>query len=148
VQLRRIVTLVLLAFVAACGGGGGGNVPAGPVGAAAPSASVERFLRLVQAKNYREMGLVFGTREGSIYRVDPVPTVEKRMFAIASILDHQGFTLMSEEPIPGRIGEAVRMTVQLASGNRRRQVPFVVVRHGSGWLVEQVDLERITRPSR
>ena len=145
-QLRRIVTLVLLSFVAACGGSGI-QVPPGPVGAAAPAASVERFLRLAQAKSYQEMGLVFGTKDGPIVRRDPARQVEQRMYAIASILQHERFTIANEEPVPGRIGEAVRMTVSLTNGRQRKQVPFISVRHGGGWLVEQVDLERITRTS-
>jgi hypothetical protein len=67
------------------------------------------------------------------------------MFAIASILEHESFSITNEEQIPGRFGEAVRMTVNLTNGRQRKQVPFTAVRSGSTWLVEQVDLERITR---
>lgn len=143
-HLRRIIPLAILVLAAACGGGRT-SPPPGPSGAAAPAAAVERFLRLVEAKNYREMGLVFGTREGNIYRIDPARQVEQRMYAIASILEHQSFSITNEEQIPGRFGEAVRMTVNLTSGRQRKQVPFTAVRAGNTWLVEQVDLERITR---
>ena len=143
-QLRRIVTLAILVLLAACGGGRG-NAPPGPTGAAAPAAAVERFLRLVDAKNYREMGLVFGTKEGTIYRLDPARHVEQRMFAIAEILKHERFAIVNEEQIPGRMGEAVRMTVNITNRGQRKAVPFTVVRSGTAWLVEQVDLERITR---
>ncbi len=143
-HLRRIIPLAILVLLAACGGGRT-SMPPGPSGAAAPAAAVERFLRLVEAKNYREMGLVFGTKDGNIYRIDPARQVEQRMYAIASILEHQSFSITNEEQIPGRFGEAVRMTVNLTSGRQRKQVPFTAVRSGSTWLVEQVDLERITR---
>jgi hypothetical protein len=143
VQLRRIISLAILVLLAACGGRG--SAPPGPTGAPAPAAAVERFLRLADAKNYREMGLVFGTRDGTIYRLDPARQVEQRMFAIAEILKHERFTVVREEQIPGRIGEAIRMTVNLTNGRQRKEVPFTVVRFGSTWLVEQVDLERITR---
>lgn len=143
-QLRHIVSLALLFVLAACGGGRG-TPPPGPTGAAAPAAAVERFLRLVEAKNYREMGLVFGTKDGSIYRIDPARQVEQRMATIASILAHDRFTVTNEEPIPGRFGEAMRMTVNLTQGQQRRAVPFTVVRAGNSWLVEQVDLERALR---
>ncbi len=145
-QLRRIISLAILVLLAACGGGRG-TAPAGPTGAPAPAAAVERFLRLADAKNYREMGLVFGTKEGTIYRLDPARQVEQRMYAIAEILKHDRFTVVREEQIPGRIGEAIRMTVNLTSGGQRKEVPFTVVRFGTTWLVEQVDLERITRTS-
>ncbi len=142
-QLRRIISLAILVLLAACGGRGA--APAGPTGAPAPAAAVERFLRLADAKNYREMGLVFGTKDGTIYRLDPARQVEQRMFAIAEILKHERFTVVREEQIPGRIGEAIRMTVNLTNGRQRTEVPFTVVRFGGSWLVEQVDLERITR---
>ena len=145
-QLRHLVSLALLFLVAACGGARG-SVPAGPAGAAAPAAAVERFLRLVEAKNYREMGLVFGTREGTIYRVDPSQQVEQRMYAIAEILKHERFVIVNEEQIPGRNGEAVRMMVNITTRGQRKAVPFTVVRSGGAWLVEQVDLERMTRTS-
>lgn len=143
-HLRRIIPLAILVLLAACGGGGRA-MPPGPVGAAAPAAAVERFLRLVESKNYREMGLVFGTKDGNVYRIDPARQVEQRMYAIASILEHESFSITNEEQIPGRFGEAVRMTVNLTSGRQRKQVPFTAVRAGNTWLVEQVDLERITR---
>ena len=142
-QPRHLVTLALLFLLAACGGRN--SIPAGPSGAAAPAAAVERFLRLVEAKNYREMGLVFGTREGTIYRVDPSQQVEQRMYAIAEILKHERFTIVNEEQIPGRNGEAVRMTVNITTRGQRKAVPFTVVRSNGTWLVEQVDLERMTR---
>jgi hypothetical protein len=145
VHLRRIIPLAILIVLAACGGGGRTAPPPGPSGAAAPAAAVERFLRLVEAKNYREMGLVFGTKDGNVYRIDPARQVEQRMYAIASILEHESFSITNEEQIPGRFGEAVRMTVNLTSGRQRKQVPFTAVRSGTTWLVEQVDLERITR---
>jgi hypothetical protein len=106
---------------------------------------VERFLTLATAKNYREMGLVFGTKDGTIYRLDPARQVEQRMYAIAEILKHERFTVVREEQIPGRIGEATRLTVNLTSRGQRKEVPFTVVRFGTTWLVEQVDLERVTR---
>jgi hypothetical protein len=144
VHLRRIIPLAIFVLAAACGGART-SPPPGPSGAAAPAAAVERFLRLVEAKNYREMGLVFGTKDGNIYRIDPARQVEQRMFAIASILEHESFSIANEEQIPGRFGEAMRMTVNLTSGRQRKQVPFTTVRSGGSWLVEQVDLERITR---
>ncbi len=143
-HLRHIISLALLVLLTACGGARG-SAPAGPVGAPAPAAAVERFLRLAGEKNYRDMGLVFGTKDGNIYRVDPARHVEQRMYAIADILKHDRFTVTNEEQIPGRFGEAVRMTVSLTEGRQRKQVPFTAVRAGNTWLVEQVELERITR---
>jgi hypothetical protein len=143
VQLRRILTLAVLATLAACGGRT--PPPATGPGGPAPSAAVERFLRLVESKNYREMGNVFGTESGTIIQRDPLSEVEQRMYAIASVLEHDRFVIRNESPVPGRIGSAVRLMVEITQRNRTRQVPFVAVRSGTTWLVEQVDLERVTR---
>ena len=78
-------------------------------------------------------------------RRDPASDVEKRMYALATVLQNQGYTIRGEEPIPGRIGAAVRVNVQLQQGNRRPEVPFVAVRGPDArWFVEQVAVEAIT----
>jgi hypothetical protein len=141
------MSFVLVTALAACGGGGGRTAgPSAGPGASAPAAAVERFLRLVQTKSYLEMGQVFGTREGPIAARDPAGEVERRMYAVASILEHQRFTIRDEGPIPGRTGEAYRLAVALENRGRTSQVPFTVVRGPNGlWFVEQVDLEAVTR---
>jgi hypothetical protein len=137
---------VLVVVLAACGGGRR-TVPSTGPGASAPAAAVERFLRLVAAKQYLEMGQVFGTKDGPIAGRDPASEVERRMYAVASILEHQRFSIRDEGPIPGRTGEAYRFTAELENRGRTSQVPFTVVRGpGNLWFVEQVDLERVTRP--
>ena len=138
---RRILALVALSTLAACAGQPG---TAARPGGAAPAAAVERFMRLVETKNYREMGSVFGTESGPVIERDPVNEVEQRMYAIANVLDHDRFVIRGEQPIPGRSGVAMRLMVDVTKGERTRQVPFVTVRSGDHWLVEQVDLERIT----
>jgi DNA-binding cell septation regulator SpoVG len=115
-------------------------------GGTAPASTVERFLRLAAEKNYVQMGEVFGTKDGAILRRDPAPQVQRRMFAIANILENQRFVIRDEQPIPGRIGEAVQLTVQITQRGRPRDVPFVVVKDARNrWYVEQVDLEKLTR---
>ena len=115
-------------------------------GGTAPASTVERFLRLAAEKNYVQMGHVFGTRDGPIIQRDPAAQVQRRMFAIASILENQRFVIRDEQPIPGRIGEAVQLTVQVTQRGHPRDVPFVVVKDGHNrWFVEQVDLEKLTR---
>ncbi|HEX8245727.1 MAG TPA: hypothetical protein VF541_19600, partial [Longimicrobium sp.] len=77
---------------------------------------------------------------------DPGPQVERRMFAIANILQHERFVIRAEQPIPGRGPDAAQLTVQITQEGRAMDVPFVVVRTPAGaWLVEQVDLEAVTR---
>ena len=139
----RSLAFVLLAAAAACGGRTGSTGGVRPAGA--PAQVVEQFMRLVAAKDYARMGAVFGTREGPIASRDPQQQVERRMYAIAEILKNTRFVIRGEQAIPGR-SDAEQITVQLTQEDRTVDVPFVVVRTTEGgWLVEQVDLEAVTR---
>ena len=159
--LSLLVPALLLASLAACGGQPGaapasgpspsaGQVPRGGAGGAAPSTTVEQFLRLAGRKQYLEMGWLFGTREGgAIMSRDPHADVERRMFALASVLENQQFVIRDEQPIPGSVGQSVRLTVQLTQRGRQTSVPFVTVRGpGDRWFIEQVDVQAVTSPRR
>lgn len=134
--------LVLLAGCSQATAGG-----RGPAGAPAPSAAVESFMRLAAEKDYGGMARVFGTAKGSILQRDPQSDVERRMYAMASVLRNEGFTIRGEEPVPGRVGTAVRSTVRITHNGRSTDVPFTLVKGPEGrWFVEQVDLEAVTSP--
>lgn len=162
---RRFPSLLLsalvLAVLAACGGQQGaapasgpsaqmGQAPRGGPGGAAPSATVEQVLRLAGRKQYLDMGWLFGTVEGgAIMGRDPRADVERRMFALASVLENQQFVIRDEQPIPGSVGQSVRITVQLNQRGRTTNVPFVTVRGpGDRWFIEQVDVQAVTSPRR
>lgn len=111
----------------------------------APVLTVERFLRAVNARDYETMARLFGNSEGPIRDRDPKPEVERRMFALASVLRHDDYTVEDEMPAPGRSGEAIHIVVRLHMGEQRVPVPFTVVRSRRfGWLVENIDILRIT----
>lgn len=144
----RSFCAVLLATAAACGGGGtsGAVIPGvAPAPAGAPADAVERFMRLMGAKDYLGMGHLFGTAEGPITSRDPQQQVERRMYAIASIMANDRFVIRGQQGIPGRGPEVTQLTVQVTQQGHTRDVPFVVVRTANGWLVEQVDLQAVTR---
>lgn len=141
-KIRAVLLCGLLTLVAC-----GPRIPPaeqGP-GAVAPEAAVERFLRLVGDKNYVQMGWVFGTDDGPLIRRDPPPEVERRMYALARVLEHTGFEVRSQSPVPGRSGNAVQLAVMLRQRARELEVPFTAVRGPDGrWFVEQIDIEKIT----
>jgi len=143
-RLARAASIVLLAL--ACSGRSDiATVRGAASGGVAPALAVERFLNAVNARDYQTMGRLFGTRNGSVLDRDPRAEVEERMFALASILAHQDYALEGETPVPGRLGEAVRIMVRLQIGERRALVPFTVVHSRQGaWLVEQIDIEAVT----
>lgn len=118
--------------------------PSGDLLAVAPSLSVERFLQAVNAQDYESMSRLFGTYDGPIEgdRME----VEVRMATIAEILRHQDYEIISERRPPGREGPTRRISVDLRVGNRViRDVGFTVVQSDEGgWLVEQIELEKVT----
>ena len=158
---RRLGLLVTAAVVSACGGQSSSSAVA-PVAA---QLSVERFLQAANQRDVEAMGRLFGTANGPVgdtgstfgcffkkigswfggsscvQRVE----VEVRMDAIASIVQHQDYTIVREEPLPGRTSPTRRVLVDLDLGGRSvTGAPFVVVQTGEGrWLVEEVPLERI-----
>lgn len=118
-------------------------IAAGNVG---PSLLVEQFLRAANQKDLQAMGRLFGTKDGPIINRESRQAMEQRMFTIASVLRHQDFEIQAEQVVPGRTTEATRLTVRLTINEKPYTVPFVLVRHKDGWLVEQIGLEQITAP--
>lgn len=145
-------------------------VTSGEMAGIAPALSVERFLRATNARDLHGMARIFGTEKGPIIetggpvkcgfkklgswigigqRCYTLQEVELRMDAIAQILRHQDYTLVSESRVPGRVNPTTRIGVDLAiRGRMIRDVPFLVVRAKDGrWLIEEIGLERVTSPS-
>ncbi|MGH7483439.1 MAG: hypothetical protein ACRELV_14900 [Longimicrobiales bacterium] len=115
---------------------------ASPMGHVAPALTVERFLRAANANDLRMMANLFGTAEGPIIERDPPRDVERRMFALASVLRHNDFQLRGERIVPGRLGEAVELIVNIETDDRTALIPFTVVQYREDqWLIEQIDLD-------
>lgn len=130
-------------MLAACAGGL--RPPAAGVGAPAPNAAVERFLQLAGEREYLAMGWLFGTAEGAVLSRDTPSDVEQRMFALATLLQNEGYDVGTGSAVPGRVGGAQRFDVRLARGTQQMVVPITAVRGPGGrWLVELVDVEAIT----
>ncbi|MEQ9569784.1 MAG: hypothetical protein RLN75_06300 [Longimicrobiales bacterium] len=116
----------------------------GAVAGTSPLQSVERFLAAVNARDLDDMMAVFGTREGPI-RGDRAEN-EIWMDAIASILEHRRYEIVSERQVPGREFPTTRVGVTLTIGGEvYPDVTFITIRTDEGrWMVQEVDLERIT----
>ena len=144
-QLHSARLLVLCAVVISAACSGRVQPPAGGVGAAAPELAVERFLQLALDREYLQMGWFFGTTEGSVLQRDSPEDVERRMYALATVLQNQGFIVGPGAPVPGRVGAAQVFNVQLTRSGEQVRVPITVVRAGEGrWLVEDVPVQAIT----
>jgi hypothetical protein len=122
----------------------------GAAGGVAPQLAVESFLRAAncvaavrcatKARDIDSMARLFGTRDGSILDRDPRADVEQRMYALASLLQSDDYSVQGQNIVPGRVGEALQLTVSMTQGGRELSVPFIMVRSRNGdWLVEQID---------
>lgn len=142
-SLRTLSAFLLLLTLSACAA----RVapPAGGPGAPAAPAAIERFLQLAADKDYVQMGWIFGNAQGPVIGQYPLGEVEQRMYALAHVLQHDGYVLGPESAVPGRIGSAVSYQVSLTRGSRTFPVPITVARGpDSRWYVEVIDVESVT----
>ena len=131
-----------------------------------PRRAAERFLDAANREDLEELAHAFGTHRGPVAgtsggfgcgvrriaswlaAADPCPTrqeIELRMHAIAAVLRHDGYQVTSEAVVPGRDRPVTRVSIELRRGDRiHRDVGLLVILSSSGWLVESVELDRIT----
>jgi hypothetical protein len=121
------------------------QAPSAEMAGMLPVLSVERFLQAANARDLEAMRQLFGTRNGPI--VGERREIELRMSAIAEVLRHEDYKIVEDRREPGREFPTTRVTVTITKGGRQiPEVPFFVIQtERGGWLVEQVDLEKITR---
>ena len=158
----RPLGLVVLTLLAAACSSQSGPAAVAPVAA---QLSVERFLQAANARDVDAMGRLFGTSSGSVMETGSTfgcffkkigswfggtactrrTDVELRMDAIASIIRHEDYRIVREEPVAGRVSPTRRVIVDMRlQGRSVSAAPFIVVQTGGGrWLVEQVPLEQL-----
>jgi len=128
--------------------------------------SVERFLQASNARDLHGMAGIFGTSDGPVIetggsfgcmfkrmgswiglgdRCGTLQEVELRMDAIAQILRHDDYAVVSESMVPGRKSPTSRIGVNLViNGRDISDVPFLVVQDGKGrWLIVEIDLGKV-----
>lgn len=137
--LRTALALVLLTGACASGGGARSDT------VVAPAMVLERFLRAANTNDLDTMAQLFGTRDGPWARTVSKKDADDRLFVIASVLRHTDYQIVGEQIVPGRRDEATQLVVQLTQGENRYEVPIILVQSkNSGWLVENIPLERLT----
>ncbi|MGH7506906.1 MAG: hypothetical protein ACRELX_14710, partial [Longimicrobiales bacterium] len=111
----------------------------------ATSLVIQQFLRAVNANDLDTMARLFGTRDGPIVELYDRKQVDDRMFAIASILKHQDYSIDGTQIVPGRRDEATMINVLMSVDGAEVVVPYTLVwSQGESWLIEQIGLEAIT----
>lgn len=128
--------------------------PAGaPSGSAAaqayaPAMVIERFLRAANQNDLDTMSNLFGTAAGPVARTWTRREIDERMLLMANLLRHTDYTILGEQIVPGRRGEATMFNVRLVATQGPVQVPFTLVLARNQWLIEQIGIERLTNPIR
>lgn len=142
----QTVSLVLAALLlAACGGGPSPGQPRDAVGLPGAQLVVERFLQAANANDLPTMTRLFGTARKPIDELEPETTAHRRMYVLASLLRHDDFAIQGQRVVPGRMDDATEVLVMIRRGQRQTMVPHLVVRRdGGGWIIERIDVERLT----
>ena len=113
----------------------------------AASMVVEQFLTAANSNDLDAMARAFGTDAGPWSTTVPIGERDERMFALASVLRFEDYELAGTGLVPGRRDVAMLINVRMRFGRRDVVVPFTVVETERwGWLVEKIDLEKITNP--
>lgn len=120
------------------------RVEVAPVSTVGAAVVLEQFLGAVNANDLRQMGGLFGTKDGPVNGIDERENVEKRMFVFASVLRHDDYKLEGQQIVPGRLDEAIQLHVTLTQGKKQVTVPFTMVRSKADqWLVEIFDMQKV-----
>jgi hypothetical protein len=148
--MRAVPALLVAVLIAGCGGASLPE-PENPAPANSEVATqlvVEQFLRAVNSNDLDTMARLFGTVDGSILKWEARSEVDQRMFALASILRHDSFTIRRFEIVPGRRDEARRAIVNMKIGEREIDVPYTLVwSNDRSWRIENIGIQNITNRS-
>ncbi len=148
--MKGLLPVALLVLVAACGGSRGAAVDSpGPTAAAPTSgAAVEQFMQAVVDSNLIRMGQLWGTTSGSAAATGQPPRWREQVVVMQAYLKGGTFRVIGN--VDTAEGEGRRqVTIELDRGGCTKQIPFTVVRLGSGnWLVVNVDISAAGNPAR
>lgn len=143
--LATVVAISIAASACASGGGGGGDRPTieDAYGALSAESAVSQFLDAAKRNDYGLMARLFGTTDGpAVERIGRVE-VEQRMYVLASILQHDSYSL---RPMGIAAAEGKRRVIAEMVGTRNGDatVPFVAASNDGRWFVEQIVTDDLT----
>ncbi len=141
---RSPILFLALTSVGACTSRTIVNRPLFPV---APALIVERFLQAANTRDLETMSRLFGTDDGPIAETGRRVEIELRMDVIAEILQHDDYEIISERRVPGTEFPSNRIGVDLLlpGGTTVRDVGFTVVESDNRWLINVIELVKVTQ---
>jgi hypothetical protein len=113
------------------------------VGGATPAEAVTMMLAAAKAEDLQAVGAVWGDTDGLTREKWPRSEFEMRAFYVVKCLRNDKYQILNE----GGAANGRRVaTVQITKGAVTTQTNFRVVKGKNGrWLVEQADLEPMTK---
>lgn len=130
----------MASFLAACGG-----APASVPPSTSAAAAVQSFMQAVADSNVTKMAGLWGTANGPASRTNQPADWERRVAIMQAYLRHDSFRLTSDVP---EAGDRRALQVEIKRETCSWTVPFVAIKAGGGWLVNQVDLTAAGNPRR
>jgi len=150
-RIYRIATIAAVALAAGLAGACATKrvveqpVAPPPNADVAASLVIDQFLRAANSNDLDTMSRLWGNRNGPVIEQEPRADVERRLFAIASVLHHDSYTIKGSQIIPGRRNEATQINVVMKFGRQEIEVPYTVVYSKAGnWLIENIAIAEIT----
>ncbi|HUG41551.1 MAG TPA: hypothetical protein VMM12_13770 [Longimicrobiales bacterium] len=146
---HSLSSVVIAVLVGGCGGGAASGPAPMPAEGPGPQLVVERFLQAANANDLPTMTTLFGTAAQRIDQLEPEAVAHRRMYVLASLLRHEDFRIEGQRVVPGRMDNATEVMVVIRQERREVSVPHLVVRRNTGgWIIEKIDVEKLTRGAR
>ncbi len=146
--MKRLLMWILL--VASAGACTSRSAVDQPLPGVTPALTVERFLQATNARDLETMSRLFGTDDGPIGDRRSRSNVELQMNALAEILQHNDYDIVSEGNVPGAESPSRRVGVDMdistpAGTTRVRDIGFTVVLESPDrWLINEIEVRKIT----
>ena len=143
VRPARLFPVLVSTIVVACSGN-----PSRPfVAPESPELTIRNFMTAVQSNNLPAMSELWGTKDGPATRTMNAEEARKRLSVMQVYLRHDSYEVTpSIERITDNRSQV--FDVRITRDRCTPVVPFTVVRAGSGWLIQGIDLTQAGNPSR
>jgi hypothetical protein len=142
----KYVTVAFSTALFACGGS---SPPSDIVAPSDPEETIHKFMAAVKANDLVAMEALWGTEAGPATKRMSHDEAEQRLTVMRVYLEHERYSVLpAQRQLMGDRGNQRLYRVQLERKNCKPVVPFTMVRNGSGWLVESVDLSEAGNPAR
>ena len=113
-----------------------------------PEVTLSRFMSAVQANDIISMSHLWGTKDGLAARKMERAELNQRLTVMQIMLKHDRYEITADLLTAGLDNETRTYQLRLMRLGCQVDVPFELVRVGTGWLVSVIDLTKAGNPAR